>query len=184
MSFVVVPLAIPDVKLVRGRRRRDGRGWFAETYRRDLFAELGIEAAFVQENHSVSFAAGTLRGLHFQAPPSSQAKLVRVLRGAIFDVAVDLRPSSPSYGGWVGARLDAEGDEQMFIPHGFAHGFCTETADVEVAYKCDAYYARESEGGVLFSDPELGIDWPVEPTVVLDRDRGWPRLRDLVSPFE
>lgn len=184
MSFAVEPLAIADVKLVRGTRRVDGRGWFAETYRRDRFAELGIAGEFVQDNHSASFADGTLRGLHFQAPPFVQAKLIRVIRGAIFDVVVDLRRSSPSFGKWVGVRLDEGSADQLFVPRGFAHGFCTEASDTQVAYKCDAYYAAGSERGIRFSDPDIAIAWPREPAVVLERDRQWPLLRDIDSPFD
>ncbi|MCC6982923.1 MAG: dTDP-4-dehydrorhamnose 3,5-epimerase [Bauldia sp.] len=187
VSFTVEPLAIPDVKLVRGTRREDSRGWFAETYHRARFAELGIEAAFVQENQSFSVAAGTLRGLHFQIPPHAQAKLVRVLAGAIFDVAVDLRRGSPTYGKWAGARLTAASGDQLFVPRGFAHGFCTEAPGTEVSYKCDAFYAAGSEGGLLFSDPALAIPWPVgedRPAIVLDRDRAWPTLADFRSPFD
>ena len=184
MSFAVEPLAIAEVKLVRGMRRTDGRGWFAETYRRDRFADLGIGAEFVQDNHSTSFAAGTLRGLHFQAPPFAQAKLIRVIRGAIFDVVVDLRRSAPSFGKWVGVRLDEERADQLYVPRGFAHGFCTEAPDTQVAYKCDAYYAAGSERGIRFSDPDLGIAWPREPAVVLERDRQWPLFRDIDSPFD
>jgi dTDP-4-dehydrorhamnose 3,5-epimerase len=185
LSFTIEALVIADVKLVRGSRRQDSRGWFMETYHRERFAGLGVNAVFVQENHSSSLAAGTLRGLHFQAPPHAQGKLVRVLKGAIFDVAVDLRRSSPTFGKWVGTRLSADAAEQIFVPRGFAHGFCTEEPGTEVAYKCDAFYEASAEGGVLFSDPDLGIAWPVagDQMTVLDRDRRWPRLRDLVSPF-
>jgi dTDP-4-dehydrorhamnose 3,5-epimerase len=186
LSFTVEPLAIPDVKLVRSTRREDERGWFAETYHRASLAEAGIETVFVQDNESFSVVAGTVRGLHFQAPPYVQAKLVRVSRGAIFDVAVDLRQSSPTFGRWVAARLTAGSGEQLFVPAGFAHGFCTEEPETLVAYKCDAFYAKGSEGGVLFSDPALAIPWPVgadRPAVVLGRDRTWPMLRDLRSPF-
>jgi dTDP-4-dehydrorhamnose 3,5-epimerase len=185
VSFTVEALAIPEVKLVRATRREDERGWFAETYHLARFAELGIETVFVQDNESSSAAAGTVRGLHFQAPPHAQAKLVRVVRGAIFDVAVDLRRSSPSFGRWVATRLAAASGEQLFVPAGFAHGFCTEEPETIVSYKCDAFYAKGSEGGLLFSDPELAIPWPVGEgkAVVLGRDRSWPLLRDLNSPF-
>jgi dTDP-4-dehydrorhamnose 3,5-epimerase len=187
VNFTVEPLAIPDVKRVRGIRYRDSRGWFMESYHQAAFEEIGISAVFVQENISASISVGTLRGLHFQAPPFAQAKLVRVLSGAIFDVAVDIRRGSPSFGQWVGVRLSAESGDQLFIPRGFAHGFCTEEPDTQVSYKCDGHYDSDSGRGLLFSDPDLAIPWPVgekRPAIVLERDRGWPTLRDLRSPFE
>jgi dTDP-4-dehydrorhamnose 3,5-epimerase len=159
--------------------------WFMETYREDAFVALGITASFVQDNHAFSQAAATLRGLHFQAPPAAQAKLVRVLSGAIYDVAVDIRVRSPTYGRWAGARLTAEGGEQLFVPAGFAHGYCTLAADTAVAYKCDAYYAPDCEGGIAATDPEIGIAWPLAPDemTLSAKDTSLPLLRDLVSPF-
>jgi dTDP-4-dehydrorhamnose 3,5-epimerase len=156
-----------------------------ETYRRDAFVDLGIAASFVQDNHVFSQALGTVRGLHFQAPPQAQAKLVRVLSGAIYDVAVDIRRGSPSYGRWSGARLSAEGGEQQFVPVGFAHGYCTLAANTEVAYKCDTYYAPEREGGISATDPEIAIEWPfpTEAMSLSKRDQALPPLRDLASPF-
>jgi dTDP-4-dehydrorhamnose 3,5-epimerase len=156
-----------------------------ETYRRDAFVDLGIVASFVQDNQALSQAAGTLRGLHFQAPPKAQAKLVRVLSGAIYDVAVDIRRGSPSYGRWSGARISASGGEQLFVPAGFAHGYCTLEADTEVAYKCDAYYASELEGGVAATDLEIAIEWPfpAEAMSCSTKDRSLPPLRALASPF-
>jgi dTDP-4-dehydrorhamnose 3,5-epimerase len=185
MHFDAKILAIPDVVLITPRRYADARGYFIETYRASAFAELGIAATFVQDNQSMSVACGTLRGLHFQRPPRAQAKLIRVLKGAIFDVAVDLRRGSRTYGAWVGARLSADGGEQLFVPRGFAHGFCTLEPATEVVYKCDEYYAAEHEGGIHFADPLLAIDWPIEgnEAVLSDRDRALPALRDFVSPF-
>jgi len=185
LSFAIERLSISDLIVVRHKRLTDGRGWFMETYRKDEFVELGITASFVQDNHARSEAAGILRGLHFQAPPAAQAKLVRVLSGAIYDVAVDIRQGSPSYGRWAGVRLTADAGEQLFIPAGFAHGYCTLAGGTEVAYKCDAYYAPEREGGIAAMDPEIGIAWPLgEGAVTLsDKDRALPPLRDLVSPF-
>lgn len=185
MNFTVERLSIPEIIIVRPRRFADGRGWFMETYREDAFVGLGITANFVQDNQALSQVVGTIRGLHFQAPPQAQAKLVRVLSGAIFDVAVDIRRGSPSYGHWTGARLTAEGGEQLFVPAGFAHGYCTLEPGTEVAYKCDAYYAPEREGGILAIDPDLGIDWPVAPGAMIlsSKDRHLPPLRDTVSPF-
>ena len=143
-------------------------------------AEAGVEADFVQDNQAFSARRGTVRGLHFQTAPHPQAKLVRVLRGAIFDVAVDIRPGSPTFGRWAGAELTAEGGEQLFVPRGFAHGYCTLTDDTELFYKVDGLYAPQTEGGVLWNDPDLGIDWPITGEAVLsDRDRTLPRLKDL-----
>jgi len=185
LRHAAIALEIPAVLRVFGRIAADARGYFKEIYRATEFSKLGISAAFVQDNEAMSREAGTLRGLHFQAPPHAQAKLVRVVSGAIFDVAVDLRRGSPTYGRWVGARLDAEGGDQLFVPRGFAHGYCTLEPRTVVAYKCDAYYAAEAEGGVLFSDPAIGIDWPIpaDRMILSDKDRALPRLADLESPF-
>jgi dTDP-4-dehydrorhamnose 3,5-epimerase len=181
MSFTARRLAIPDVILIRTSRFDDARGYFMETYRAREFAGMGVGVDFVQENEALSSRAGTIRGLHFQRPPHSQAKLLRVLKGSIFDVAVDLREGSSTFGRWVGARLTAETGEQLYVPHGFAHGYCTLEDDTVLAYKCDNYYAAHAEGGVVFSDPDLGIDWPLPDTgaIVADKDRALPRLRDI-----
>jgi len=183
-SLVVEPLPIAGVLLVRPRFFTDARGHFAETYRRDGLAAAGLSAEFAQENQSRSIQVATVRGLHFQRPPAAQAKLVRVLRGSIFDVAVDLRRDSPSYGKWVGATLTAAGGEQLFIPRGFAHGFCTLEPDVEVNYKCDAYYAPTTEGGLHFADPDLAIAWPLRGEPVLsEKDAALPPFAGFVTPF-
>jgi len=184
-SFAIEPLAIPDILLIRPRAFADGRGSFMETYRRDAFAAAGVHASFVQENQSYSARRGTIRGLHFQRPPSAQAKLVRVVRGSIFDVAVDLRQGSATFGRWVGATLTAAGGEQLFIPHGFAHGFCTVEPDVEVSYKCDAYYAPTLEGGLHYADPLLAIDWPVAASAIVasDKDRALSYFATFETPF-
>jgi dTDP-4-dehydrorhamnose 3,5-epimerase len=178
-------LRIDGVMVLTPHRFGDERGHFFETYRASDFAVFGIDASFVQDNQAKSAYAGTIRGLHFQAPPDAQAKLVRVLKGSIFDVAVDLRRASPTYGRWVGAVLTAAGREQIYVPRGFAHGYCTLEADTEIAYKCDGYYAPEREGGVNFADPGLGIQWPIAPAdaVVSDKDRRQPRLIEIMSPF-
>lgn len=184
-NFAVTPLALEGVLMIVPKRFGDARGYLMETYRADAFRALGIEADFVQENQSLSARAGTVRGLHFQTPPAPQAKLVRALRGSAFDVAVDLRRGSPSFGRWCGATLTASGGEQLFIPRGFAHGFCTLEPDTEVAYKIDGYYAPECDAGVLWNDPEIGIAWPVEPAeaILSEKDRKLPRLREIDSPF-
>lgn len=179
------PLSLPEVILVKPRRHGDARGYFCEVYVQPLYAANGITATFVQDNESLSAVPGTLRGLHMQAPPFAQAKLVRVLSGAIFDVAVDVRKGSPTYGRWVGARLTAEGGEQLYVPHGFAHGFCTLAPDTHVAYKVDAVYDRTSERGIIWNDPDLAIDWTAGDgeKILSDKDKALPRLKDFDSPF-
>ena len=153
--------ALPDVIRILPSRFGDHRGFFSETYSQLAYANLGIEAVFVQDNHSLSAAVGTVRGLHFQVPPHAQAKLVRCGRGAIFDVAVDIRRGSPTYGRWAGFTLSAENGAQLYIPVGFAHGFATLEPDSEIIYKCSDYYAPETEGALRWDDPDIGIDWPL-----------------------
>ena len=172
------------LKLLASTRYFDERGFFAETYSRCKYSELGIDVEFVQDNHSLSREVGTLRGLHFQAPPHAQAKLVRCGRGAIFDVAVDIRLSSPTYGQWKGYELTAENGDQLYVPVGFAHGFVTLMPDSEIVYKCSDYYAPETEGAILWNDPNIGIDWPTEAEPILsDKDAVAPVFSDLESPF-
>jgi len=169
---------------INPQRYGDHRGFFAETYSRRKYFELGIDVEFVQDNHSLSREVGTLRGLHFQAPPHAQAKLVRCGRGALFDVAVDIRRGSPTYGHWQGYELTAENGEQLYIPVGFAHGFVTLMPDSEIVYKCSDYYAPETEGAVLWNDPDIGIDWPTDTSPILsNKDAIAPLLSDLESPF-
>ena len=172
-------------KLIRVRRFRDDRGWFSESYNARRFSEAGVTDTFVQDNHSFSAPRGTLRGLHFQLPPHAQAKLVRCVAGAIWDVAVDIRAGSPTRGRWVGAELTAEGGEQLYIPTGFAHGFVTLTADAQVAYKSSDFYAPESEGAIRWDDPDLAIDWPLPggtPTLS-EKDAAAPLLASLTANF-
>lgn len=172
------------VQLIRPKRHGDARGWFTETYNRATFAALGIACTFVQDNHSLSVPAYTLRGLHFQTPPRGQDKLVRCIRGRIFDVAVDVRRGSPTYGQWVGAELSAENGHQLFIPIGFAHGFVTLEADCEVTYKCSDTYAPEADGGIAWDSAE--IDWPLPAGVQPElsaKDGRQPRLAAFDSPF-
>jgi dTDP-4-dehydrorhamnose 3,5-epimerase len=186
MTLEVIPLAIPEVRLIRTRRFSDHRGYFCETWSRERFAAAGISLDFVQDNHSFSAAIGTVRGLHFQGRPHAQDKLVRVARGRVFDVAVDLRRSSPSFGQWVAAELSAETGEQMLVPAGFAHGFCTLEANTEVLYKVTRPYAPEADFGVLWNDPDLGIAWPAEAgrAVLSQKDAALPRLREIEAPFD
>lgn len=179
-------LVLPEVLHILPARHGDARGWFSEVYaERDYFA-AGLTTRFVQDNHSSSRAPATLRGLHFQTPPNSQAKLVRCVRGRVFDVVVDIRQGSPRFGQHTSAVLSAELGESLFVPEGFAHGFCTLEADCEVTYKVSAPYARESDAGLAFDDPDLGIAWPfpAERLVMSDRDRAHPRLRHLAPHFD
>ena len=173
------------VQLIETQRFVDDRGWFTETFHRERFAGLGITEAFVQDNHSMSRVPGTLRGIHFQEPPHAQAKLVRCLRGRIWDVAVDLRRDSPTYGGWIGAELSADSGKQLYVPVGFGHAFVTLESDTEVAYKVSDFYAPHADGGIRWSDPDLAIDWPFEPGALSLslKDQRLPLLADFVSPF-
>lgn len=177
--------AIEGVLIVRPEKHSDARGFFSETFKASVLREAGVEIDWVQDNHVYSVERGVLRGLHFQAPPAAQAKLIRVVRGAIYDVAVDLRSNSPTYGRHVAVELSAANWLQLLVPPGFAHGYCALTPETEVAYKVSAQHAPEREGGLLWNDPELGIAWPVSPEEVRlsPRDARWPRLSELSSPF-
>lgn len=178
-------MTVNPVKLLRPRRLEDSRGWFSETFKKKDFLSLGLDLDFVQDNHSLSRAVGTLRGIHFQTPPHAQDKLVRCVRGRIFDVAVDLRKSSPTYGRWVGEELSAENGAQLFIPVGFGHAFLTLEPDSEVIYKVTDYYAPECDGGVRWNDPDIGIAWPpiIEEPHLSSKDQALPFLADFESPF-
>ena len=181
----VLPLSIPEVKSIATPRYADARGFISETFNRRDLAAAGIDFDGMQDNHSVSLRKGTVRGLHFQAPPFAQAKLVRVSRGSIFDVAVDLRRGSPAYGRHVSLVLNAGNGGQLFVPKGFAHGFCTLEPDTEVLYKVDNYYSKQHEGGIRWDDPTLAIPWPVSSgeAVVSERDRALPLLKDIAAIF-
>jgi len=175
-------MTLDKVTQITCTRHSDHRGFFGETYSRRRYAEMGIDVEFVQDNHSLSHAVGTLRGLHFQAPPAAQGKLVRCGRGAIFDVAVDIRRGSPTYGQWQGYDLTAENGHQLYVPVGFAHGFVTLESDSEIVYKCTDYYSPETEGAVRWDS--CGIDWPLSVDPILsDKDAVAPALADFVSPF-
>lgn len=180
----IEPTGLPGVLKLSPRRFKDDRGFFAETYNRRTCNEAGITEDFMQDNHSLSVEMGTVRGLHFQGPPHAQAKLVRCGRGAIFDVAVDIRRGSPTYGQWVGYELSAENGAQLFIPAGFAHGFVTLQPESEIVYKCSDYYAPETEGAVRWDDPAISIEWPLSTKALLSgKDAKAPLLADLNSPF-
>ena len=180
----VIETAIPDVKLLVPKQFKDHRGFFSEVYSRKALTDLGITSDFLQDNHSLSVEKGVLRGLHYQLPPMAQDKLIRVVRGAILDVAVDVRRSSPTFGKHVAAVLSAENWRQVYVPVGFAHGFITLEPNTEVLYKVNAFYSPQHERGILWNDPALGIDWGVSPAqaILSARDLTHPALaaaRDL-----
>lgn len=172
------------LKLIKPKRHDDHRGFFAETYSRKKYTEFGLDIEFVQDNQSLSRQESTIRGLHFQVPPCAQAKLVRCGRGAIFDVAVDIRFGSPTYGKWEAFQLTADNGHQLYVPIGFAHGFATLEPCSEIVYKCSDYYAPETEASLLWSDPDIRIVWPKFDTPILsEKDASAPRFADFVSPF-
>jgi dTDP-4-dehydrorhamnose 3,5-epimerase len=185
MSLEVQALAIQDIKIIRPQKFEDSRGFFSETYNSKAYKNAGIDLDFVQDNHALSKAAGIIRGLHYQGRPFAQDKLVRVVRGRIFDVAVDLRRSSPTFGKWVGAEISAESWDQILIPIGFAHGLCTLEPNTEVIYKVTNYYSRHHDLGVRWNDSDLGVTWPVpdHQAELSDKDRKLPFLKDIVDLF-
>jgi dTDP-4-dehydrorhamnose 3,5-epimerase len=184
-GVVVETFAAPGLIALTPPRHGDDRGYLSETYSLRRFAEAGVDVDFVQDNHTFSAAKGTIRGLHFQAPPHEQGKLVRVVRGAIVDVVVDIRRGSPAFGRAIAVELSAENWRQLYVPPGFAHGFCTLTPDAEVLYRMTKYYAADADRGLAFDDPDLAIRWPVEPSdaILSEKDRRHPRLRDLPAYF-
>lgn len=178
------PTKLAGVVLLNPPRFGDARGFFSESWNKQKLAEHGIDIDFVQDNHSVSAAVNTVRGLHFQSPPHAQAKLVRCGRGAFFDVVVDVRKGSDTFGQWVGYDLTAENGLQLLIPEGFLHGFATRTTDTEIIYKCSDYYAPECDGAVRFDDPDIGINWGLTGAAVLsEKDQDAPSMADFDSPF-
>lgn len=185
MSIEVISLEIPEVKLITPKKHGDARGFFSETYNKTTFAAHGINLDFVQDNQSFSAQPGTLRGLHYQSPPFAQDKLVRVVRGRILDVAVDLRRNSPTFGKWVAAEISAEKWNQILVPIGFAHGICTLEPDTELLYKVTNFYSAQHDFGIRWNDPDLGIDWPFneKDMVLSDKDTKQPFLKDITSPF-
>jgi dTDP-4-dehydrorhamnose 3,5-epimerase len=176
---------LDGVLILTPRRFGDARGWFSEVWNRDTLASQGITYDFVQDNHSMSAAVGTVRGLHFQSPPHAQTKLVRCGRGRVFDVAVDIRVGSPTYGRWVGAELSAENGRQLLIPAGFLHGFVTREPESELLYKCSDVYAPDCDGAVRFDDPEIDIGWGIDAgaAILSEKDAKAPFLKDFQSPF-
>lgn len=180
----ITETALPGVLVLKPARFGDARGFFSESWNRNTLAEHGIGIDFVQDNHSLSAQVGTVRGLHFQSPPHAQDKLVRCGRGALFDVAVDIRKGSPTFGLWVGYELSYDNGLQLLVPQGFLHGFITRAPDTEIIYKCSDYYAPDCDGAVRFDDPEIGIDWGFDGAPVLsDKDAAAPLFRDFDSPF-
>ena len=177
---------IKDVKILTPRRFGDDRGFFSESWSRRTLLAAGLEFDFVQDNESLSREAGTLRGLHYQAPPFAQAKLVRVVQGAILDVAVDVRRGSPDFGKWISAEISAENGAQILVPRGFLHGFVTLLPDTHVLYKADGFYDTASDGAVLWNDPTLAIDWGMSlaEAHLSDKDKVAPLFDDWTSPFE
>ncbi|MGE0514705.1 MAG: dTDP-4-dehydrorhamnose 3,5-epimerase [Hyphomicrobiaceae bacterium] len=182
----VQSLEISDIKLITPRKHSDDRGFFSETYNVKAFEAAGVDAIFVQDNHSLSREKGVVRGLHYQIAPKAQGKLVRVTRGSIFDVALDIRVGSPTFGQHVSAVLSAANWSQLWIPVGFAHGFCTLEDNTEVQYKVTDDYAPDCDRGILWNDPVLGIAWPVRAAdvIISDKDRNQPSLRDAPVAFE
>ena len=184
--LTVTSTSIEDVKVITPKSFADARGVFCETYNRNRFFENGIRLEFVQDNQSSSAETGTIRGLHFQSQPASQDKLIRVLKGSVFDVAVDLRRSSPSFGKWVGEKLSAENGKQLLVPIGFAHGFCTLEPNTHVLYKVTNYYSPANDLGIAWDDPDLAINWPVasDQVVLSDKDSRLPAFKSLLTHFE
>jgi dTDP-4-dehydrorhamnose 3,5-epimerase len=182
---VAAHAALPALRLLSPPRHEDARGFLCELYRADVMRSHGIARVFVQENHSLSRAQGTVRGLHFQVGAAAQAKLVHCIRGAILDVAVDIRRGSPTFGRHAAVELSAQNGQALYVPEGFAHGYCTLVPDSEVLYKLTAYYHPPAERGLAFDDPALGIHWPVEPAAAVTsaRDRAYPRLAELADLF-
>lgn len=186
VAMDIRPTALPEVMVLAPRRFGDARGYFSETWSAARMKAAGLDLAFCQDNESLSAQKGTLRGLHYQAPPFAQAKLVRVGKGAILDVAVDARRGSPTFGRWVAEELSAENGAQILVPRGFLHGFVTLTADTLVIYKVDNVYDAASDGSVAWNDADIGVDWGVSAAeaVLSDKDRRAPAFRDWASPFE
>lgn len=178
-----IPTAIKDVLILEPNVFSDHRGYFMESYNKKIVEDLGLTTDFIQDNQSLSISAGTLRGLHFQLNPKAQAKIVRCVSGAIYDVAVDIRANSPTHGKWVGVILSEYNNRQLVVPKGFAHGFCTLVPNTIVAYKVDEYYCPECDGGIHWNDPDLGIDWPTTKPILSEKDMEHPMLAEAELNF-
>jgi dTDP-4-dehydrorhamnose 3,5-epimerase len=183
LSFIFKRLEIPEVILIEPQVFADARGFFMESYKATDFSAFGIKDNFIQDNHSLSAAKGVVRGLHYQKKPKAQAKLIRVIRGSIFDVAVDIRKNSPTYAKWVSAILSAENKAMLYIPDGFAHGFCTLEDDTEIIYKCSEIYSLEHDRGIVWNDVEININWPVTKPILSSKDQGFPTLKEADNNF-
>lgn len=182
--MAVTETKLKGVFLIEPQVFGDNRGWFMETWSKAKFEAAGLNLDFVQDNQSFSAQKGTLRGLHYQLDPMSQAKLVRCTRGSLLDVAVDIRKNSPQYAQWVSVILSAENKNQLFIPRGFAHGFLTLTDEVEIQYKADNYYSPHFEGNIRWDDPQIKIDWPFDPVILSDKDKNAPTLAERIERNE
>ena len=181
MEFIETSLE--GAYLIKPEVFQDERGFFLESYSKKVFAENGIDVDFVQDNHSLSLAKGTLRGFHFQNPPNEQAKLVRITRGKVYDVIIDLRKNSPTFGKWEGFELSGDNFRMLFIPSGFAHAYQTLEDDTEFMYKVDNFYAPESDSGIIWNDPDLAIDWPIKEAILSEKDNQLQNFKDFQSPF-
>nr|WP_275900612.1 dTDP-4-dehydrorhamnose 3,5-epimerase [Paenibacillus periandrae] len=184
MTVKLVTTNIKDVLIIEPAVFGDNRGFFMESYNGKKFGEQGIKHTFIQDNHSLSVETGVLRGLHYQLNPKAQTKLIRVTAGAIYDVVVDIRQSSPTFGQWLGVILSAANKRQLLVPQGFAHGFCTIVPNTEVLYKVDEYYSPEHDRGIAWNDPALAIDWPTTTPILSDKDTRHPLLKDAEMNFE
>lgn len=182
MEFIQTSLK--GAYIIKPKVFQDERGFFVESYSEKVFAENGIDAKFVQDNHSLSVKKGVLRGLHFQLPPNEQAKLVRVTRGKVLDVIVDIRKNSPTYGKWEGVELSSDNFQILFIPRGFAHAFLTLEDNTEFMYKVDNFYAPESDSGLIWNDPDIAIDWPINDPILSEKDAKLQKFKDFNSPFK
>lgn len=183
MPFEFKRSEIPEIVIIQPGFFEDGRGFFLETYKYSDFADAGIMEPFVQDNHSIS-ERGVLRGLHYQKNPAAQGKLVRCIRGRIFDVAVDIRKGSPDFGRWVGIELSGDNHTMLYIPPAFAHGFLVLSASAEIIYKCTREYSPQNDRGIIWNDPDIGITWPVESPILSDKDKRHPGLRAADNNFE
>lgn len=179
----VITTKLPGLFIIEPDVHGDHRGFFMESYHRAKLAEHGVDIPFVQDNHSLSVEIGVLRGLHYQLNPKAQTKLVRVVIGAIYDVAVDIRKNSSTFGEWVGVTLSADNKCQLLVPQGFAHGFCTTEPQTQVLYKVDEYYSPVHDRGILWSDLAIGIDWPTANPILSDKDQKHPSLKDAEINF-
>ncbi|MDY8049375.1 dTDP-4-dehydrorhamnose 3,5-epimerase [Paenibacillus polymyxa] len=181
--MIVNSLKLHDVKIIEPVVHGDHRGFFMESYNEQLLKEKGIDCTFVQDNHSLSAEPGVIRGLHYQLEPKAQTKLVRVISGAIYDVALDIRHSSPTFGKWIGVILSEYNQRQLLVPKGFAHGFCTLTPNAQVIYKVDEYYSPEHDRGILWNDPALDINWPISQAILSEKDEKHPVLAEADLNF-